>query len=168
MWVVGVSKPQRELWGKENIERQGYETYLPRFMEPVSRRGKISTKITCLFPRYIFVRVDGPWHFLMSTYGMTGVVLAGQQPAVVPEAEIEALKAREHSGLVELPPPAPVGPQFKSGDKAKITQGSFTGVEGVVQGMKSHDRVSLLLDFLGEKRPVLVERAQLAASPVLH
>lgn len=164
MWVVAVTKPQRELWGETNVKRQGHNTYLPLCLETTVHRGKLATRTRCLFPRYLFVEIDGPWHFLFSTFGLTGVVLNGEQPAPLPPEEIDQLRARENEdGLIVLPPP-PAPPRYSSGQVLRVTYGPLSGRFGVCEGDDARARVKLLLQFLGRKSHILIARDAVRAA----
>jgi transcription antitermination factor NusG len=67
---------------------------------------------------------------------------------------IAELKGRERNGLVELP----ADPGFRRGDRVRITRGVFTGQLAVFDGMRSHERVAVLLQMLGSQRPVAVAK----------
>lgn len=53
-----------------------------------------------LFPRYLFVEIENVWRFLLSTWGVSSVVMRGETPDIVNPAIIEALKARENDESV--------------------------------------------------------------------
>jgi transcription antitermination factor NusG len=74
----------------------------------------------------------------------------GITPAVVPEAVVASLKAREVSGLIELPPP----PRFRHGDSVRVRHGPFANRVGLYAGMKPRERVAVLLTLLGGSRRV--------------
>ena len=164
-WIVAISKTGKETWGAANVQRQGFETYFPRFIEPfVNRNKQIEHRIRSLFPRYVFVRTDGRWYFLLSTFGLIGVVLKGEVPAIMPDEEIARMKARENAnGLIELPPP-PLPPRYGRGQRLKITYGPFSGKAGICQGDNANERVHVLLEFLGARRSVLIARDALQAA----
>ena len=51
----------------------------------------------------------------------------GFAPAIVPDAVVASLKAREVSGLIELPPPPP---RFRRGDYVRVRRGPFANKSG--------------------------------------
>lgn len=165
-WLVAITKPQNEVWAAQNAERQDCHTYLPRFQETTVVRGKKLDRIRCLFPRYLFVETpDLRWRFLLGTFGLVGVVLKGDEPAVMPVEEIERMKAKENKlGLIVLPP-RPKDPGFTKGQRVRVLYGPLIGYEGVCQQDSAGERVKILLDFLGRKSSVLVTRSHLQALP---
>jgi transcription antitermination factor NusG len=86
------------------------------------------------------------------------------KPARVPDAIIAGLRAREGAdGLIELPRP----PGLKRGDAVRVIHGPLQGLLGLYEGMKPHERVAVLLQFLGsQQRTVLPANAiELAGAP---
>jgi transcription antitermination factor NusG len=85
----------------------------------------------------------------------------GEEPARVPDRIIDELRSSERNGLIELPAPPrlkPLSSRFKSGDRVRIAGGPLSGFVGLVEGMRPHQRVALLLQLLG--------RVEIAASAV--
>ena len=72
-------------------------------------------------------------------------MLAGERPAVVPDAVIAEIRSRERDGLIELPKP----PGFKRGYCVRIVAGAFDGHLALYQGQTAHERVAVLLRLLG-------------------
>ena len=80
--------------------------------------------------------------------------MSGIEPAHVPDAVLDGLRARERNGLVILPRPPSSAPQFRPGDRVKLTGGPLIGLSGLVEGMRAHERVAVLLELLGSTRAV--------------
>jgi transcriptional antiterminator RfaH len=58
-WYAVVSKPRQEQSALENLQRQGFECFLPMAENPYQRRSKKHQRIVePLFPRYLFLRAD--------------------------------------------------------------------------------------------------------------
>jgi transcription antitermination factor NusG len=164
VWLCARTKPSRELWAAENVVNQGHDYYLPRTLEQVIVVGISGTRkemrAKVLFPGFLFVRTNGEWHFLLGTFGVS-LILFGNSPAVVPDKVIDAMKAREVNGYVELP--APKQQRRKVGDAVRVRDGAFSGHVGIYQGMNARDRSKVLLDMLGQKTNVLIADALLEA-----
>lgn len=144
-WVVLRTKPRSELWAAENVARQGVEYYLPRL---APERG---TAPPPLFPGYLFARIIGQWRFLRSTFGVLDLVMQGESPAELRAAEIEWIRSLEgEDGLVRLPEP-PVPEPLRAGERLRVEHGPFAGLRAICGGMKSTDRVYILLDVLGKQ-----------------
>jgi transcriptional antiterminator RfaH len=158
-WLVARTIAKRERWAAENVVRLGAEYYLPKIMEVERfvqggvRRREFRTHP--LFPAYLFVRPrDGQWHALLDAFGIVGLIPgAGGYPATIKNTALNAIRALEHNGMVELPDA--VAP-FAVGTTARITRGAYTGFTGMVQGMQAKYRIQLLLDFMGGQVKFLV------------
>lgn len=159
-WLVVQTEHCRERWAAQNLARQNCLFYFPKVLEQgfIKVRGERTrlVRVKPLFPRYLFVQtITGQFHFLLTTPGVTAVV-----PGRLPGIEITKLQNRESDGVVVLPPRG----KFEPGDSARIKQGAYAGHVGIVQGMSSHNRVHLLLDYLSRRTTFLVEEAKLEAA----
>jgi transcriptional antiterminator RfaH len=133
--------------------------YLPRIrVRRIAQSRKVSVRTSPLFPCYAFVLIELQWHAARWSPGVLGLVLDGDRPARVPDKVIAELKRRERNGLIELPP----RPSLKRGDQVRITHGFFVGQLAVFDGMRPHERVAVLLQFLGR-----VELAKADIAPAL-
>jgi transcriptional antiterminator RfaH len=156
-WYLIHTKPSGETLAESNLERQGYEVYVPRVAQPVRQSGRWQERIGALFPRYLFLRLDegrqpiGPVH---STVGVTAVVRFGSAYAIVPDQVIRDLRSRAdpESGLHRLNRT----PLFTPGTAVKIAKGTFEGLEGVFQTAVGSERVVVLLKLLGQSTSVRI------------
>lgn len=150
MWIVAKVEPKKEKFVAENIERQKHEYYLPRFRE--------SGKTKLLFPGYIFCRVEGSWRFLSGTFGVIYVISFGERPGVVPDDVIEGMKSQEGpDGFVILPKRDEL-PRLEKGQSVVLLKGAFLGYIGIYDGQTARDRERVLLDLMGRKVVVRVNR----------
>jgi transcriptional antiterminator RfaH len=153
-WYLIHSKPLAEEIAQVNLERQSYATYLPRLVQTIRRRQRWTQSIVPLFPRYLFLQLDGqrslkPVH---STIGVSNIVRFGTCCAVVPDEVIAQLRARADpaTGLHRLRAAA----RFARGTRVRITAGPFSGINGVFEHAEGEERVVLLLSLLGHEVPV--------------
>jgi len=148
-WYLVYAKPRQEQVARTNLERQGYETYLPLSRETRRRRGKAAEIIAPLFPRYLFIHLDSQtddWGPIRSTLGVVSLVRFAHQPAQVPDDLVATLRVREDpEGLVAVPRDV-----FKRGGRVRITDGSFMGYEGIFLVPTGRGRVVILLDIMGK------------------
>jgi transcriptional antiterminator RfaH len=156
-WYVVQTQVNGEAKAADNLRRQGYEIYLPRYLKRRHHARKVDFIARPLFPRYMFVAVDVAtqrWRSIQSTFGVSRLVTNGDEPAVVPEGVVQALKARENDkGLIKMD----ARPAFALGDKVRVLAGAFMDNAGLFNGIADHDRVSILLDMLGRKVRVLLD-----------
>ena len=163
-WYVVQTQVNAEAKAAQNLQRQGYEVYLPRYLKRRHHARKMDFTAKPLFPRYMFVAVNlatQRWRSIQSTFGVTRLVCNGEDPAVMPDGVVAALKAREDDkGFVKLD----LRPAFSPGDKVRVLAGAFVDNAGLFNGLADHDRVSILLDILGRKVRVLLHADMVAAA----
>jgi len=161
-WFAVCCKPRQETIAEENLQRQGFHVYLPRIRIRQRRRKQWIDAIEVLFPRYVFIRIDPTRHStatVRSTRGAVGLVRFGGQPAVVPDAVMEALKQREdaQSGMH-----VDDRPLFKAGEIIKLVDGPLSGMEAIFSEQDGEKRVIVLLELLGKANKVAVSRDWIA------
>jgi transcriptional antiterminator RfaH len=147
----------------QNLQRQGFDIYLPRYLKRRRHARKVDFTAKPLFPRYLFVAIDMAtqrWRSIQSTFGVSRLVCNGDAPAPVPEGVVPALKGRENKGFIRMD----VRPAFTSGDKVRVLAGAFMDNAGLFDGVADHQRVSILLDMLGRKVRVLLDADLIAAA----
>jgi len=159
-WYLVYCKPRQETVARENLARQGYETYLPFMREARRRQGKRVAAVAPMFPRYLFVHLSNQtdnWAPIRSTLGVVSLIRFGQAAARVPDDLIAALKSREDAQGIQILPVE----EYKPGGRVRITQGSFAGYEGIFQASSGRDRVTVLLDVLGRRARTVVDTASI-------
>lgn len=143
-WYLIHAKPREEDLAKENLERQGYEVYLPKVLGRKKQRGRTTRTIQPMFPRYMFIYLSDQtddWGPIRSTIGVSTLVRFGTTPAKVPENLILSLKDKENEqGYHDLPERT-----FNSGDSVIIAEGPFEGYEATLFSQESEQRVVVLL-----------------------
>jgi transcriptional antiterminator RfaH len=83
-WYLVHSKPRQERLALENLERQGYQCYLPVLPTEKMRRGSLTIADEALFPRYLFIRLgndlsDKGWGPIRYTTGVSRLVSFGSE-----------------------------------------------------------------------------------------
>jgi transcriptional antiterminator RfaH len=148
-WYLVYAKPQQESVAKTNLERQGYETYLPRLRQTRRRQGRRTVVVAPMFPRYLFIRLDSHtdnWGPIRSTLGVVSIVRFGQQPARVPDSLIAVLRENEGpEGIQQIP-----DTELQPGTRVRVMEGSLSGLEGIFFAKTGRDRVIVLLDVMGK------------------
>lgn len=159
-WYLVHTKPRQEKCALENLERQGYECYLPTFPKEKLLQSGVAIADEPLFPRYLFIRLgqghtDQSWTPIRSTKGVSRLVRFGVNPAKVHDGLIDSLRATEAS--VQANPE----PLFTSGEQVRLTDGAFAGIEGVYRMADGDRRVMVLIELMGKPVVVKVDAASL-------
>ncbi len=161
-WYLVFTKPAQERVARLNLERQGYEVYLPLTQERKRRRsGVVFFSKNPMFPRYLFVCLaTGLDNFspIRSTRGVVDLVRFSGLPASVPPNLIDSLQAVERVQLESSSLNIPLKP----GDRVRIMEGPLFGYEGVFHSVCSGGaRVRVLLDLLSSHAALKVPRDSL-------
>src|SRR6187397_1071564 len=100
-WYAVHTRPQAETKALENLLRQGYDAYLPRYRTQITHARRRQTVLRPLFPRYLFAGIDRSamrWRPILSTAGVSDLVRSGNEPMPVAHEIVEALRAQESAG----------------------------------------------------------------------
>jgi transcriptional antiterminator RfaH len=154
-WYLVHTKPLGERTARANLERQGYAIYLPQLVQATRRQQRWSNRVVPLFPRYLFLQLDSGRQSLRpvhSTVGVSNIVRFGMRCAVVRDEVLEELRARADpaTGLHRLQAAA----RFARGTRVRITAGPFCGINGIFEQADGTERVTILLNLLGQEMPV--------------
>jgi transcriptional antiterminator RfaH len=163
-WFVVYTQTRHEDLASENLGRQGFDVYYPRYCKSRSHARRKDVVPSPLFPRYIFVAFDAMgsgWRSIRSTRGVIDLVRNGIDPVPVPEGTIDEIKSREDgNGFVVLGKHL----HLNRGDSFRIGSGPFASQMAIFEAKKDDTRVLALLSMLGRK--VSIELPIGAVAPV--
>ena len=168
VWYALQAKPRQERVALENLQRQGYQAWLPLARTTRLRQRRHVECIEPLFPRYLFIQLDRTsdnWGPIRSTLGVSGMVRFGLYCPAVPQPLIDALRARsDENGVCDLLGKSRAGLQV--GDAVVVADGIMAGYRGLIEAHSGKERVRILLDVLaGEpQRSVELPLADVVAS----
>ena len=158
-WYVLRTQLKRERLAAANLRRlEGVEVFLPRLRyQKTTRRGRVWW-VEPLFPGYLLAKFSYLELSRAVTYiaGVSRIVTFGDDTPAVPDQFVEDLQtevSRHQTDDEEIV----VNWKVEVGDEVELAEGPFKGMEGrVVEVRPGAERVSLLLEFLGESKPVEV------------
>jgi transcription antitermination factor NusG len=151
-WWAVYTRHQHEKVVAEMLFAKGFEVFLPLYES--TRRWKDRTKVLSLplFPCYLFVRGDFDRRLqVMTTPGIHTILSCGEEIAVIPDREIEAIQ-RAMEGPSSIEP----HPFLKCGMRVRVIRGSLEGVEGILTRKKNLFRLVLSVDMLAQSVSVEV------------
>lgn len=165
LWLAVKTKSRQEAVALENLNRQGFNTYLPRLLIRKHVRNQWRTLSEPLFPGYMFLLVDPSVVSLSpvrSTLGVTGLVTFGHQLIPIPDDVISFIKMQEDAAagaekLDQLP--------FASGDKVQVLEGPFAGLLAVYEMANAKDRAMLLITFMGRQNRIAMPFNHIIPAP---
>lgn len=159
-WYLVHTKPRQEKCALENLQRQGYQCYLPTLPAEKLHQGLLTVIDEPLFPRYLFIRLGfgdsaKSWAPIRSTKGVSRLVSFGSELAKVDDRLIELMREREASTQSE--------PErlFKRGERVRLIEPPFVGIEGLYQMPDGDRRVMVLIEILSKPVAVRVSPASL-------
>lgn len=158
-WYLIHTKIRQERVALENLERQGFECFLPLIRVEKLRRGALQVVQEPLFPRYLFTRLgtgleSQSWAPIRSTVGVSRLVTFGQTPAKIEDELIAELQVKTDSTKVQLR-------HFEPGEQVVVTDGPFAGVEAIYQMADGESRVMVLLNILSKQVKMSVPPASI-------
>ena len=145
-WYLIYSKPRQEACALDNLQRQGFECYLPMISVEKLRNKLLVPVDEPLFPRYFFIRLDAgqqgkSWNPIQYTTGVSRLVSLGNVPAKVDDALVSAIQAQ----LQNLPQQQP---HFGPSEHLRISHGPYAGLEAIDQMADGIARVMVLIEIL--------------------
>ena len=150
-WYVIHTKPRQEQRALENLQRQGFEAWLPMIALEKLRRGQLTQVVEPMFSRYLFIRLDTVqtnWSPIRSTLGVSKLVAFGNTPAAVPDDLIAALR--------NMPPP-PRQRMMNPGDEVQFVAGPLKGLRGIYQQHDGEARAMVLIELLSQPQTIQTE-----------
>jgi len=159
-WYAIHSKPRQEERALENLQRQGFEAWLPLLTIEKVLRSKLVQVVEPMFSRYLFIRLDTEqtnWSPIRSTLGVSKLVSFGNRPAVVADELIEALQ--------QLPEQAPQR-LIQPGQQVKIVAGPLRGLEGIYQQADGELRAMVLIELLNKQHRIVTEMQDLRPATI--
>ena len=161
-WFVAETQPRKEEYARQNLHRQQFTSFCPRFRKVRKHARREDVVLAPLFPGYIFVLFDTERHAWRSINGTFGIrrVLSGDDanPQPVPEAVMRRLLARCKgeivTSLIEVP---------EVGQSVRIVNGPLAERLGTIESLDDHGRVRVLLELLGSECSVRMDMS--AVSP---
>lgn len=150
-WFALYIKPRHEFKAEIEIKNKFIEVYMPTIIVEKKwsdRKKKIEEP---LFKSYIFIFADDKERInCLKIQSVIKTVCFNGKPAIIPKFEIENLKK-----LLENNPEVFVTNKVVIGQKVKIIEGPFAGVEGKITEHKPNEKhLAVSIELL--KRSVLV------------
>jgi len=143
MWCVAQTQPLRERFAKEELERVGFDVYLPK----IRFRHAGRWRITALFPNYVFIQINDSWWSARWCRGIIRLLGPDSCPPYQLSPDVVAeIRAKEKNGFVVLKPKPP---KIVKGQQVRIIGGRFDGQLALFEGQNRHERIRVLMELLG-------------------
>jgi transcriptional antiterminator RfaH len=158
-WFLLQLKPNGQRLAERNLQRQGFETFLPMHEVTERKSTRFMTDLRPLFPGYMFVGFEpeiAPWHQINSTVGVSRLVSMNGKPQSVPFDIVDGLMSRCDASGKLLPPQS-----LNAGDQVELRSGPFSNFVATVESIESDRRIWVLMDFMGQRTRIKVAPSQL-------
>ena len=149
-WLIGQIKPNSHDLAVRNLERQGFQTFLPKIKVTREKENKFINKEVFVFPGYAFIGIDlqnSYWTKINSTYGVSKLLSFNNKPSEIPLDLIVALKKRFQDNINPI-----INEKLKTGDIIKFNTGPFADLVAKIESIDSKKRINLLLEVMGGAR----------------
>ena len=147
IWVLIYTKAKEEEKANENLQRQGFKTFLP--MIAASNKNNESKSLVPVFPRYFFAQINfelDNWTSIKSSYGVSRIVMFSEKFTSIPNNIIKLIQDKfDESGIYKEDVSVV---DYQKGDHISIKEGGFAGIDAIFLSKKSKNRVTLLLKLL--------------------
>ncbi len=156
-WYVLRTQTKREHIAAATVTQQlrgEVEVFCPRIKYKKPTRRGVIWWVDPLFPGYFLARFDIKKHLrdLLHVSGVSGAIRFGKVLPEVPESFVKELQqefSHEEESIL------PIGHKLGVGDEVEMVEGVFRGVGGIIlEVLPSNERVKVLLELMGETRPV--------------
>jgi transcription antitermination factor NusG len=154
-WWALYTRHQHEKKVADMLLNKGFEVFLPIYES--MRRWKDRSKMVSLplFPCYVFVRGGMDRRLqVVTTPGVYMLLTCGENIAIIPESEIQAIRA-----TVEGPFQVEPHPFLRCGERVRVKHGPLEGIEGVLVRKKNLFRLVLSVEMLAQSVAVEIDAA---------
>jgi len=153
-WYAVRTRSNYEKTTASVLEAKGYEQYFPCYRVRRRWSDRIVETSLPLFRGYVFCRFDARLRLpIMTSPGVVSIVGFGNEPAPIPDTEVEAIETVLRSGLAAEPCPF-----LREGQRVFIRCGSLKGLEGILLKKKSEWRIVVAVTMLQRSLSVEVDR----------
>lgn len=154
-WYAIWTRSRHEQVVREQLERKGYEAFLPtitRWSRWKDRKKKVDWP---LFPGYCFARFDNRERLpILQCTGVVSIVSFDGEIAAIPDFEINGIRRLVESELQFDPCPL-----IREGMMVEVVHGALKGVVGRLLRKGAHARLVLAVDLIGQAVSVEVDAA---------
>ena len=161
-WFVLQFKLNSHNQAEKNLNRQGFETFLPLNDITLRKASRFLASNKPLFPGYMFISFDKTehdWHKINNTRGVSRLITFNSILKSIPKTFVENLMRRYDLSGNLLPVE-----KLKKGDQVKILKGPFANFIATVEKYEDDQRIWVLMDLMGRKSKIQAEAESLQLS----
>ena len=151
-WFILQFKSNSHHLAAKNLNRQGFETFLPLHNTTSRKLSRFINASKPLFPGYMFVRFDKAepgWHKINNTYGVSRLITFNSNLNSISNSFIDSLMKRYDLSGKLLPIQ-----KLKKGDQVTVLTGPFANFIATVETYETDQRIWILMDLMGRKAKI--------------
>jgi len=151
-WFILQFKSNSHHLAAKNLNRQGFETFLPLHEATSRRLSRFINTSKPLFPGYMFIKFDraeSDWHKINSTYGVSRLITFNSILKSIPTIFVDHLMKRYDLSGKLLPIK-----KLKKGDQVTVLTGPFADFIATVEKYEADHRIWILMDLMGRKTKI--------------
>ena len=151
-WFILQFKSNSHHLAAKNLNRQGFETFLPLHDATSRRLSRFINTSKPLFPGYMFIKFDraeNEWHKINSTYGVSRLITFNSILKSIPTILVDHLMKRYDLSGKLLPIK-----KLKKGDQVTVLNGPFANFIATVEEYEADQRIWILMDLMGRKTKI--------------
>ena len=161
-WFILQFKSNSHHQAVKNLNRQGFETFLPLHNTTSRKSSRFINTSKPLFPGYMFIRFDiaeSEWHKINNTYGVSRLITFNSTLKSIPTIFVDHLMKRyDLSGKL-----IPIQ-KLKKGDQVEVLKGPFANFIATVEKYEADQRIWILMDLMGRKTKIIAPSDNLTQS----
>ena len=157
-WFIAQIKPNSYQIATQNLERQGFETFLPKIDITHKKKNKFLAKQVNVFPGYLFLCFDPniiSWNKINNTYGVSKILGFNNKPSEISSDLVLALKIRYENNINLLQKE-----KLRIGDTIKFYRGPFTDLIAKIESLEEKNRIWVILEGIGGTRRLKLQNIE--------
>ena len=160
-WLAIHTRHQHESLAARSLAYKGFEVFLPQYTSVRQWSDRTRELSAPLFPGYVFLRGELEHQIgILTTPGVLGLVGFAGIPAIIPDAEIEAVR-QTLARRVHVEP----YPFLNCGDWVRVKDSPLEGIEGILVRKKGQFRLVLSVQLLQKSAAVEVDAWSIERAP---
>ena len=161
-WFILQFKSNSHNQAIKNLNRQGFETFLPLHNTTSRKLSRFINASKPLFPGYMFIRfnkTESEWHKINNTLCVSRLITFNSILKSIPTSFIDSLMKRYDLSGKLLPIQ-----KLKKGDEVTVLKGPFADFIATVETYETDQRIWILIDLLGRKTNIQTSTADVRLS----
>ena len=159
-WYAAYTRANHERRVAQELVERGVEHFLPQYQSRRKWKDREVELSLPLFPGYVFVRMALENKLrVLQVPGVACLVSFGGKPAVVPAEEFARIRELLNRKVLATP-----HPYLNVGRRARVLDGPFAGLQGIVVRRNKRNRLVISVDLIA--RSIAVELGEANLEPV--